>query len=123
MTVVRLHSEKGSVAVESTVTLLVFSMIISGGFAVLYISFARVWLDRQVYETLVCLSSTARTHSCESALRSRVDLALPIGELRRVQVSRTSSHAEVRLAFHLEEFKLIELEDSRRLPLLVGAHR
>lgn len=119
----RLHTEKGSVAVESTVTLLVFSTIISSGFAVLYVSFARVWLDRQVYETLICLASTARTHSCERALRQRVELALPIGELRRVDVSRTSRRVDVRLGFHLRDFKLIDLEDSRRLPLLTGARR
>ena len=118
-----LYSQRGSVAVESTVTLLVFSIILTGGFFILYLAFARVWLERQTYETLVCLGSTTRPDDCERALRLKVRLALPIGHLESVQASRTSSRAEVRLSFAVLESKIIRLGDSRRLPLFAGAAR
>jgi hypothetical protein len=120
---VTLMSQRGSVLLESTGTLLALSLFLTGGFLILYLAFARVWLDRHVYEAVVCLSSTARERDCEQALRKRVLFALPIGQLKNVQLSRTRDQATVRLSFWILDQRTMEFEEQRRLPLFSGTIR
>jgi hypothetical protein len=115
--------ERGSVLIESMTTLLALSLILTTGFAILYLAFARVWLDRQVYEGLICLASTARTNDCESILRRRVAFALPMGELSHVHLARTSYDASVRFSFFIFGRRGMQFEDQRRLPLFTGESR
>lgn len=115
-----MRSQSGSVLLESAVVSVALSALISGGSLVLYVAFARVWIERQAYEAVVCLASLANASSCERDFRNRVNAALPIGRLSRVQIARTVRSASVVAIFHVAQREIAHARETRRLPLDAG---
>jgi hypothetical protein len=110
-------NERGSALIEALPATAVLSLLISGGIALGYFVFAKVWLTRSAYEASICLSTSAPTQDCESHLKNDVGGALPIGTIGRLHVTRNQSEVRVEFDWQLtDEFKL-HIEDERELPL------
>ena len=112
-----LFEEKGTAMMESIAVLASLPLILGTVLTATYVSFARFWIDRQSYETVVCLGSLGTAQECERRLRSALNGALPFGEFRKLRVSRNASQATVHVDFHLGKRKIADLTTSRRLPL------
>jgi hypothetical protein len=108
---------KGTALVESAVAMSALALMTSATVATLYVSFARVWIERSAYEGAICLAGTTTVHACESRLRRGVGSALPIGSLSNVNLSRTSRTATVKMRFKVGERSLIHEEKILALPL------
>ena len=115
-----LGNMKGTAAIEATFAISVLVPIVISGFAVLYFSFARVWLDRSGYEAVICLSTSMSQQNCEQGFRKKVGAALPVGSLSNVRLSRTSQKAEIDLRFAIAEQNIIHLHLVQTLPLKTG---
>jgi hypothetical protein len=111
------QNQNGTAALESTFAISILVPIVISGFAVIYFSFARVWLDRSSYEALICLSTESSQQDCEKNFRRQVDGALPIGTLSNVRLTRTRQHAEIDMRFAVADQNVIHLHISQTLPL------
>ena len=107
---------RGSAVTEACVAAVSVITLCCGGFSALYAVFARVWLERSLYELTVCLAGDAGERVCEKSLRSSVAFALPIGEVARLTSSRSSRATSAEIRFRIGE-KTLVLSDRRRLPL------
>ena len=112
-----MRRQAGSVMVESLIASLAISTLVAGGSLVTYVIFARVWIERQAYEALVCLGSLANEFECEREFRFRVETALPFGEASRVRLKRSSRRATISASFRLAGKEIAHADDSRTLPL------
>ena len=107
---------RGSAATEACVAAVSVITLCCGGMSALYAVFARVWLERSLYEITVCLAGEAGERACEKSLRSSVAFALPIGELRALKTHRSSRSTSAEIRFRIGDETLV-LSDRRRLPL------
>jgi hypothetical protein len=112
------RSEHGSVAIEAAVALSALATLISGGLALSYFLFAKIWLQHSAYEASICLSTPAFESSCESKMKDSVGAALPIGELNYAQLGRNQLETSVSLTWKIADGIEIHIEDHRTLPLM-----
>jgi hypothetical protein len=111
-----LSSKRGSAAVEAAVAFGALALILSGGLVAAYMSFARVLIDRNTYEALVCASSTATRQSCEQKFRASVAHALPVGEIKSFHLVKLSRIARAEVRFAISQYEFIHHSDSREIP-------
>jgi hypothetical protein len=114
---------KGTALVESAIAIGTITLVTSAGLVALYVSFARVWIERSAYEAAVCLAGTAKSHVCERRLRASVGNALPIGTVAKVTLFRTNRTAVVKMRFMIGKRSLIHEEKILALPLGQTADR
>lgn len=115
------QGERGSAAIESLMAIGILSVAIPAGFAVMYFSFARVWIDRNAYEALICLSTSAPESKCRDDFRAAIDRTLHFGRLQSLHLQRLPSAARIDLQFTISPKIRIHHHDLLRLPLQPGA--
>jgi len=115
------RTERGATVIEAVVALSVLAAVITTGFAIMYLAFARVWIERCSYEATICLASSKSEAGCERRLRRDIQTALPIGDLTHISLSRTDDRASVNVRFAMSGSEVIRHRDSRALPL-IAAH-
>jgi hypothetical protein len=120
--------ERGSMMLESLLATTVLTLVITGGLALMYLCYVRVWIDRTAYEAAICLASSSNigadrmvptTFPCEQAARAAVSAALPIGKIKSLLLQRSSSQAQAqaRLVFEIEGLPALERIETLQLPL------
>lgn len=114
-----LRSQSGTANIEATVALPALVILISGALSVFYFSFSLIWIERNSYEAIVCLSTSAPVRDCRERLKARLNHALPIGEIKHLQLRRAPSEARVEISFEVAKALPIKHQVSRRLPLKV----
>lgn len=112
------RTERGATAIEAVVALSVLAAVITTGLAIMYLAFARIWIERCSYEAMICLASSKPEAGCERDLRHNIRAALPIGDLTHVSLSRTEDRAVVNVRFMMNGSEVIRHRDSRALPLI-----
>lgn len=93
--------ERGSVAVETASALAIVSTVLGMGFVLVYLAFAKAWLDRTTRETAVCMASSISKSKCRQKMQATLDSALPWGssEVRRLRRDSNGSRVELRFNF------------------------
>lgn len=91
----------GSATVESVLTIPIIGILVLGGSGILYMSFAKIWLDRSAREAAICLASPSPPNRCRSRLESALNAGLPIGrsEILVFRSDRTGSQVSIQLHF------------------------
>ena len=112
-----LKQTRGSAIFESLSVMSVLPILIGAALSACYVSFARVWIERESYEAVVCLGSLAQTNDCEKELRRGIKRALPFGQLSRLLVTRSPNRANVEVTFALFDRPIADLKTTRGLPL------
>lgn len=110
-------SERGSALIEASVTLALSTTLAISGLTILYLGFARVWVDRNVYEALICLATDSPVRACEDALRTTIQGALPFGGIARVQMNRVRERVQVEIEFRIQNHIVLKRKDSKALPI------
>ncbi len=114
----RRRGQSGAALVELAVAASVLVVIVSGGLAAVYLTFAIAWIERESYEALICLASRrGASHACEAKMRRRSEAALPIGRFTHLMLVRSADRVRVEARFAIAGREAIRHEDSRRLPL------
>jgi hypothetical protein len=111
------NNERGFALIESMGALGFVVLLVVTGLGVAYFSFARVYLDRTVYEAAICLATTATKSSCESSLRKSVSSALPLGEIGQLNLNRAFAEVDAHLTWKVNSLEL-RINKSLQLPLL-----
>lgn len=111
------RGERGSAIIESMVAMSFLIIAIPMGFTLMYFSFAQVWIDRNSYEALICLSTSAAEGKCRDDFRTALDRVLHIGHLQSLTVQRLPFEAKIDVQFAISEKFRIHHRDSLRLPL------
>ena len=111
-------SQSGSVALETTIALSTLVTLISGGLALSYFIFAKVWLAHAAYEASICLSTPEFEAECEGKLKNQISGALPIGEVGRTQLMRNPIETSVSFTWSVANGIAIRIEDHRDLQLV-----
>ena len=113
-------NQRGSTLIEAVTAMATLCALVSGGFSISYLTFARVWLERSAYEAVVCLATSASVEDCERRLTDSTGTALPLGRVSKLELRRNPRSAEVALRFSLLGQEVIRLRDKRALPLIVA---
>lgn len=111
------RGERGTAAIESMVAVSFLVTAIPLGLAVMYFSFARVWIDRNAYEALICLSTSASESKCRDDFRASLARVLHIGRLQSLHLQRMPLEAKIDLWFAISDRIRIHHRNSLRLPL------
>lgn len=123
----QIRKQNGFAVLEATVVMPTIVTAVALGIALLYLFFAKLWLERTVYEGAICLSSTATRTTCESKLRRDVHNALPFGRLESLRMNRTSQRATTELRWVLglpvtaRRLTRLEFKSEIALPLVDGS--
>lgn len=115
--VVTTVDERGFAAVEALATSALVIVLLGGGIAISYVSFARTWLDRNSYEASICLATDASREDCERRFRRNVERGLPIGRLELSLLERSDHEVSTRGRWKFNDTIDLEFSDQRRLPL------
>ncbi len=110
-------NERGSTLIEAATAAATLCLLVSGGLSISYMAFARVWLERSVYEGVVCLATSSSVEDCRNGLAKATGSALPIGRVSELRLARNTRSAEVALRFRIFGREVIRLRDRRTLPL------
>lgn len=113
--------QRGGAAIESLIAMTAISLLVSGGLAVILLTFARVWIGHASYEALICISTSAPIPTCEADIRRKIHSALPFGRLHSLTLSRRPKAAAIEVRFSLGGKLILRHQDSLRLP--VRTHR
>ncbi len=107
-------NQNGTAALESVLTLPILGILIFGSSGILYMSFAKIWLDRAAREAAVCLASPSPPNRCRVRLESTLGAGLPIGrtEILVFRSDRRGSQVSLQLQF----------DRSRRYGQRISAH-
>ena len=97
-------NQKGSAAVESMLTLPIVGFLVIGGSAILYLSFAKVWLNRAAREAAICLVSPSPPNRCRNKLESTLKVGLPFGQTEITVFRVDRSGSKVSLLLHFDRF-------------------
>jgi hypothetical protein len=94
-------NQNGTAALESVLLLPILGILILGSAGILYMSFAKIWLDRAAREAAVCLASPSPPNRCRARLETTLKAALPIGrtEILVFRSDRTGSRVSLQLQF------------------------
>lgn len=111
------RGSRGTALLESIMACAALVTLISGGLGVAYFCFAKVWLDRSSYETLICLSSRETVADCDQRMRDDVHHGLSIGELKDLRLQRSRNQASISYRFEVNGKTIVRAENSLRLPL------
>ncbi|MBN8539582.1 MAG: pilus assembly protein [Deltaproteobacteria bacterium] len=94
-------NQNGSTTLESVLMVPILGILILGSSGILYMSFAKIWLDRAAREAAVCLASPSPPTRCRVRLESTLTAGLPIGRTKILvfKSDRTGSRVSLQLAF------------------------
>ena len=110
-------SARGSALIEAATAAATLCLLVSGGLSISYMAFARVWLERSVYEGVVCLATSSSIDDCRKNLVTAASSALPMGRVSELRLERNTKSAEIALRFRLLGREVIRVRDRRALPL------
>lgn len=118
----RLCSSCGSASTEAVASIVFVMAAFIGGLTATYVGYVRVWLDRSLYESLICLASIETKHAvpirvCENEFRMRVLQALPIGTIQATHFSRLRKSVVAEVRFLVNERAVLSLSQTLPLPL------
>jgi hypothetical protein len=96
-----LRSQRGSTLVEAVLAAPLIGMVIVACAVLIYLSFAKVWMNRAAREAAVCLASPSPPSRCRARLTNTLRLGLPIGriEIREFQNTRYQTRVSLQLSF------------------------
>jgi hypothetical protein len=77
---------KGSALLEALPVALTLVLFVGGILAIFYFSFARVWLQYQGEQALLCLAQDQP--ACQSRLQRRIQDVLPFGDVERLELKK-----------------------------------
>lgn len=97
-------NQKGSAVVESMLTVPIVGFLVIGGSAILYLSFAKVWLNRAARESAICLASPSPPNRCRNKLESTLKAGLPFGQTEITVFRADRSGSKVSLLLHFDRF-------------------
>ena len=115
-----LKNNSGQAAIETVIALSGFITLLAGVLIISYLSFARVWLSHESYETLICLAQRVATNICESNLRKALQ-QLPFGSLHHLGTHVADSVATLNLQFEPMTNVMFNERQNLRLPILPRA--
>lgn len=94
-------NQNGSTTLESVLMVPILGILILGSSGILYMSFAKIWLDRAAREAAVCLASPSPPTRCRVRLESTLTAGLPIGRTKILVFTsdRTGSRVSLQLDF------------------------
>lgn len=113
----KILNETGSTALEASAAIAFLVLVLSGGLLSTYVAFARVWISRSAYEGVVCLSSDAEARECEKITKVRIERALPIGQITKLELKRLKKTVSAKIRFQLAGQISIQAREHRKLPL------
>lgn len=111
------RSDQGTALLETSLALPLLIVIVSGLLATIYLSFARIWFERNGYEALICLSTSTQAFRCEQEFRERIADGLPIGWLESVRLTRSRKHASIQASFAVSGTTVFRSRNELVLPL------
>lgn len=96
-----LRSQRGSTLVEAVLAAPLIGMVIVACAVLVYLSFAKIWMNRAAREAAVCLASPSPPSRCRARLTNTLRLGLPIGriEIREFQNTRYQTRVSLQLSF------------------------
>lgn len=96
-----LRNQRGSTLVEAVLAAPLIGMVIVACAVLIYLSFAKVWMNRAAREAAVCLASPSPPSRCRARLTNTLRLGLPIGriEIREFQNTRYQTRVSLQLSF------------------------
>ncbi len=96
-----LHNQRGSTLVETALAAPVIGMILVACAVLLYLAFAKVWMNRAAREAAICLASPSPPSRCRIRLENTLKAGLPIGqtEVREFRNSRYQTRVSLRMSF------------------------
>lgn len=97
----RLRNQDGSVLIETLAAAAIVLLLLSMGFGVVYLAFAKAWLMRSARESAVCLSSLAAPERCRTKLQITLARGVPIGEVEVTEFRTDARGAHVVLSLRL----------------------
>lgn len=111
-------NQRGGTVIEAVATTSALALSVTLGLGIAYLSFARVWIERNAYEALICLSTSEGTGRCERTFIESIENALPIGKISSVNTSRNSHRGAIRVRFEIDGRVAIRHSANLRYPLL-----
>lgn len=112
------RSQSGQATVEAVALAPALAVILTVGLALAYLSFAKTWIARCTYESLVCLSTSTPASKCERDLRLAIASALPIGAVSSIHATRNSRRGSLDIRFSLDGHDLIRHKARLAYPLI-----
>lgn len=97
-------NQNGSAVVESMLSIPIVGFLVIGGSAILYLSFAKVWLNRGAREAAICLASPSPPNRCRNKLESTLKAGLPFGQTEITVFRSDRSGSKVSLLLHFDRF-------------------
>lgn len=112
-----LVKNKGSALLEALPVALALTLFVCGVLAVFYFSFARVWLQYQGEQALLCRAQ--RGSGCDRELRKQIEDILPLGDVNRLELTEGDGEWTLLIdwtwnQFHLHFEKELSLHDLAR---------
>lgn len=95
-----LRNERGSTLVEVVLTAPLIGMAVVACAVLLYLAFAKIWMNRAAREAAICLASPSPPSRCRNRLENTLKLGLPIGriEIREFQNSRFQTRVSLQMS-------------------------
>lgn len=112
------RNERGFALVEATTSLVFAVAFVGGGLAFTFTFLAHLWLKNSAYEASICLSTSQPQFQCEQALKQRLQRALTLGKVQRVQLQRSSVRVKTMIEWKSPLGFVLQIDDQRELPLL-----
>lgn len=108
---------KGSALLEALPVALMLALFVSGVLAIFYFSFARVWIQYQGEQALLCLAQGQL--SCKRTLTNQIHEILPFGDIDRLELTKGEQRWDLLIDwkwnhFHLHIEKGLFLRDLTR---------